>query len=167
MRRYQKLHDLLTWGLLVERRFEPFFRRAWNALFRNACAAILQWAINLSRRDEKLALAEETIQPNEERDVQTMIDTMRDHLVQDFPPEKMERAGNTKTHGVVRAEFIVHDNLPERLRHGIFAKPGRYKAWARFSNPGPHVEPDIDDVGFVSLGLKVMGVEGPKLMDDE
>ena len=96
-----------------------------------------------------------------------MIDTMRDHLIQDFPPEKMERAGNTKTHGVVRAEFIVHDDLPEKLRHGIFARPGRYKAWARFSNPGPHVEPDIDDVGFVSLGLKVMGVEGPKLMDDE
>ena len=128
---------------------------------------MLQWAINLSRKDEKLALAQETIQPNEERDVQSMIDTMRDHLVQDFPPEKMERAGNTKTHGVVRAEFIVHDDLPEKLRHGIFARPGRYKAWARFSNPGPHVEPDIDDVGFVSLGLKVMGVEGPKLMDDE
>ena len=30
------LHELLTWGLLVERRFEPFFRRAWNTLFRNA-----------------------------------------------------------------------------------------------------------------------------------
>ncbi|HET9638423.1 MAG TPA: catalase family protein [Allosphingosinicella sp.] len=161
------LHELLTWGLLLERRFEPFFRRAFNTLFRNALAAALQWAINLSRKDEKLALAEETIQPNEERDVQNMIDTMRDHLIQDFPPEKMERAGNTKTHGVVRAEFIVHDDLPEKLRHGIFARPGRYKAWARFSNPGPHVEPDIDDVGFVSLGLKVMGVEGPKLMDDE
>ena len=52
-----------------------------------------------------------------------MIDTMRDHLIQDFPPERMERAGNTKTHGIVRAEFIVHDGLPEHLRHGIFAKP--------------------------------------------
>ncbi|MEO7177724.1 MAG: hypothetical protein ABIW83_02665 [Allosphingosinicella sp.] len=51
-------------------------------------------------------MAEETIQPNEERDVQAMIDTMRDHLIQDFPPEKMERAGNTKTHGVVRAECL-------------------------------------------------------------
>ena len=50
------LHELLTWGLLVERRFEPFFRRAFNTLFRNALAAILQWAINLSRKDEKLAL---------------------------------------------------------------------------------------------------------------
>ena len=33
------LHELLTWGLLVERRFEPFFRRAFNTLFRNALAA--------------------------------------------------------------------------------------------------------------------------------
>ena len=35
------------------------------------------------------------------------------------------------------------------------------------SGPGPHVEPDIDDVGFVSMAVKVLGVPGPKLMDDE
>lgn len=161
------LHALLTWGLLVERRFEPFFRRGWNRLFRNACVAFVQWTINLSRKDAKLPLAQETVEPDEERYVRAMIATMRDHLVQDFPSDRMERAGNTKTHGVVRAEFVVHDDLPEKLRHGLFATPGRYRAWARFSNPGPHVEPDIDNVGVVSLGVKVMGVEGPKLMDDE
>ena len=33
--------------------------------------------------------------------------------------------------------------------------------------PGPYVTPDIDDVGFMSIGVKLMGVPGPKLMDEE
>src|SRR6202012_892035 len=45
--------------------------------------------------------------------------------------------------------------------------PRRFQAYVRFSGPGPHVEPDIDDVGFVSIGVKLMGVEGPKLMEEE
>ena len=37
----------------------------------------------------------------------------------------------------------------------------------RFSGPGPYITPDIDDVGFMSMSIKLMGVPGPKLMDDE
>jgi len=78
-----------------------------------------------------------------------------------------ERGGNTKTHGIVRAEFIVHDHLPENLRRGIFAVKRSYPAWVRFSGPGPYVTPDIDDVGFMSISVKLMDVPGPKLMEEE
>ena len=37
----------------------------------------------------------------------------------------------------------------------------------RFSGPGPYITPDIDDVGFMSIGIKLMRVQGPKLMDEE
>jgi hypothetical protein len=37
----------------------------------------------------------------------------------------------------------------------------------RFAGPGPDSPPDIDDVGVLSIGIKVMGVPGPKLLDDE
>lgn len=80
---------------------------------------------------------------------------------------KLRTGGNTKTHGIVRAEFIVHDNLPPKLRHGIYAEPRTYKAWVRFSGPGPYITPDIDDVGFMSISIKLMGVPGPKLMEEE
>ena len=40
-----------------------------------------------------------------------------------WKPGGFERGGNTKTHGIVRGEFIVHDDLPPQLRRGIFAKP--------------------------------------------
>ena len=82
-------------------------------------------------------------------------------------PGYFERGGNTKTHGIVRAEFTVRDDLPENMRRGIFAEPRSYRAWVRFSGPGPYVTPDIDDVGFMSMSIKLMGVPGPKLLDDE
>ena len=33
--------------------------------------------------------------------------------------------------------------------------------------PGPYITPDIDDVGFMSMSIKLMGVPGPKLLEDE
>ena len=84
-----------------------------------------------------------------------------------WQPGRFERGGNTKTHGIVRGDFIVHDNLPPELRHGIYAQAAPYPAWVRFSGPGPYITPDIDDVGFMSIAIKLMRVPGPKLMDDE
>ena len=84
-----------------------------------------------------------------------------------WKPGGFERGGNTKTHGIVRGEFIVHDNLPAEFRHGIYAKPQTFRAWVRFSGPGPYITPDIDDLGFMSISIKLMGVPGPKLMEEE
>src|SRR6516225_5343397 len=57
--------------------------------------------------------------------------------------------------------------LPAGLRRGLFAQPATYPAWVRFSGPGPYAPPDIEDLGQCSVGIKVMGVPGAKLMDDE
>ena len=57
--------------------------------------------------------------------------------------------------------------LPPELRHGIYAEPRTYRAWVRFSGPGPYITPDIEDVGFMSMSIKLMGVPGPKLMEEE
>jgi hypothetical protein len=84
-----------------------------------------------------------------------------------WKPGAFERGGNTKTHGIVRGEFVVHEGLPAALRHGIYAEPKTYRAWVRFSGPGPYITPDIEDVGFMSISIKLMGVPGPKLVDDE
>jgi hypothetical protein len=54
------------------------------------------------------------------------------------------------------------------LRCGVFRVPGRtYPVWVRFAGPGPLTPPDIEDNGILSIGIKLMGVEGPKLIDDE
>jgi hypothetical protein len=163
----QRLHDAVVFLLHVERRFEPFFRPAVDAVLREPLAALTQALINLGRRDEGGRLAQETIQPDEEAHLQAIIDTLGDYMRQHWPPGNFQRGGNTKTHGVVRATFTVRDDLPARYRHGLFAEPKTYPAWVRFSGPGPDWPRDIDDVGFVSCAIKVMGVPGPKIMDDE
>ena len=153
--------------LHIERRFEPFFRPAVDAVLREPSAALIQYLINRQRRDDGLGLAEEHEQPGEEQHLQSIIDTMAEYMRQHWQPGNYQRAGNTKTHGVVRGEVTIRDDLPSRFRHGVFAEPKTYRAWVRFSGPGPDWPRDIDDVGFVSCAIKLMGVPGPKLLDDE
>ena len=151
----------------LERRFDPFFRPLFDAILREPLANIATALINSRRQSESLKLAEEKPLPNEEAFVDSIIASFEEQMGLLWKPGRFERGGNTKTHGIVRGEFIVHDNLPAELRHGIYAQPCVYPAWVRFSGPGPYITPDIDDVGFMSIGIKLMRVPGPKLMDEE
>jgi len=151
----------------LERRFDPFFRPAFDALLRDPLTRLTTALINMGRPNEGLKIAEERPIPDEEKYVDSIIDSFQKQMKLLWKPGGFERGGNTKTHGIVRAEFIVHDNLPPQFRHGIYAKPQTFRAWVRFSGPGPYVTPDIDDVGFMSISIKLMGVPGPKLMDEE
>jgi hypothetical protein len=164
---WQRLHDVIIFMLHVERRVEPFFRPAVDAVLRAPGAAVIQCLKHLGRKDERLALAEEREQPDEERHLQSIIDTMAEYMRRHWKPGNYQRAGNTKTHGLVRGEVTIRGDLPPQFRRGVFAEPKTYRAWVRFSGPGPDWPRDIDDVGFVSCAIKLMGVPGPKLMDDE
>lgn len=151
----------------LERRFDPFFRRPFDALFRTLLTNVATALINMKRKDDGLKLAEERLQPDEEAHLNDIIATMGDQMRRLWEQGDFQRGGNTKTHGLVRGEVTIRDDLPEPMRRGIFAQPRTYKAWVRFSGPGPYITPDIDDVGFMSISIKLMGVAGPKLMDDE
>jgi hypothetical protein len=161
------LSDASTFLVHVESRFDPFVRPAFNALLRDHIARFVTALINRNRPNEGLSIAEERPIPDEEAHLQSIISTFEKQMRALWKPGGFERGGNTKTHGIVRGEFIVHDGLPSELRHGIYAEPRTYKAWVRFSGPGPYVTPDIEDVGFMSISIKLMGVPGPKLMDEE
>ena len=161
------LHWLLREGLYFERRLEPFFRRPLNRIAREPAAALVQWLINLRRPDEGLGLAEERILPDEEESLQSIIQSFAEYMERTYRPGTFERGGNTKTHGVVKAELRVHDGLPTHLCKGVFAEPRAWKAYVRFSGPGPDMPEDIRDVGFASIAVKLLGVPGPKLLDDE
>jgi hypothetical protein len=161
------LANLSTSLVHLERRFDPFFRPAFDAVLRDPIANVVTALINRGRPNEGLKIAEERPIPNEEAYLDSIISSFEKQMRLLWKPGRFERGGNTKTHGIVRAEFIVHDNLPPNLRHGIYAEPRTYKAWVRFSGPGPYITPDIDDVGFMSISIKLMGVPGPKLMEEE
>lgn len=162
-----RLANLSTWLMQAERRIDPWLFPLFEATLRDPVARLVTALQNWQRVDEGLALAEEKPLPDEAEYLDSIITTFREQAGKLWKPGGVERGGNTKTHGIVRGEFIVHDNLPEKFRYGIYAKAQRFPAWVRFSGPGPYVTPDIDDVGFMSLSIKLMGVPGEKLMEEE
>jgi len=161
------LADTSTFLLQMERRIDPWIRPPFDALLRDPLARLVTALINWQRRDEGLRLAEEKPLPDETAHLDAIISTFSQQMQKLWKPGGMERGGNTKTHGIVRGEFIVHDDIPPQFRHGIYARPQTFPAWVRFSGPGPYITPDIDDVGFMSISIKLMGVPGAKLMDEE
>jgi hypothetical protein len=71
--------------------------------------------------------------------IDTIASSIAHHVRQHHPPHHRPavRDAHPKHHGCVRARLVVEpaDRLPEQLRRGIFAHPGRtYPAWVRFSN---------------------------------
>ncbi|VTU25549.1 hypothetical protein [Variovorax sp. RA8] len=153
--------------LRLERRFDPFVRPAFDALLRDPLARLTTALINSRRPNEGLAIAEEKALPGEEQFVDSIVRSFTQQMRDLWKPGGFERGGNTKTQGIVRGEFIVHDDIPAQMKRGIYARPQRFRAWVRFSGPGPYITPDIEDVGFMSISIKLMGVPGPKLMEEE
>lgn len=162
-----RLNDALTFLLHLERRVDPFVRPAFDALLRDPIARLATALINMRRPNQGLRIAEEKPLPDEAAYLDSIISSFDQQMRGLWKPGGFERGGNTKTHGIVRGEFVVHQNLPPEFRHGIYAEPRAYRAWVRFSGPGPYITPDIEDVGFMSISIKLMGVPGPKLMDEE
>ena len=159
--------DTATYFVHLERRVDPFFRPAFDALFRQFLTNVTTALINIGRKHEGFQLAEERCQPDEGAHLDDIIATMGDQMRKLWQPGNIQRAGNTKTHGIVRGELVIREDIPEHMRRGIFAQPRSFRAWVRFCGPGPYITPDVDDVGFMSVSIKLMDVPGTKLLDDE
>lgn len=72
------------------------------------------------------------------------------------------RVSHAKSHGTATGELVVLDGLPEPLRQGLFAHPGRYPVIARLANvPGEIVSDAV--LTQSGLAFKVLGVEGEML----
>ncbi|MEH2253166.1 catalase family protein [Nostoc sp.] len=85
--------------------------------------------------------------------------------VLDKETDPVQRQQHPKSHGCVKAEFIVED-VPEECRFGIFREPRRYPAFVRFSNGS--LKPQQDSKGDVrGMAIKLLGVEGEKLLEEE
>src|SRR5215475_2597364 len=161
------LSDLFLWVWRLERRTEFLYRPWFDRWFKPPLFSAAQSLQNVLRKDEHLRLAEERLIPGEEEITREIIDELAKFTRENWLPGGAQRFGNTKTFGVLRGEFSVLPDLPDHLRRGFFAEAATYPAWVRFSVPGPYAPPDIAALGTSKVGIMVMGVDGPKLMDDE
>jgi hypothetical protein len=106
--------------------------------------------------------------PGEAAAIESIVESVKRMLTGMYPPgvRPMRRDAHPKHHGVVVGRFTVADDVPEALRHGIFASPREFTAWIRLSNAAPRLQHDLrlDVRGFA---LKLLNVAGPKLTEDE
>src|SRR5215204_4207126 len=109
------ISNALTVGIHLERRFDPFVRPTFDALLRDKLSDVVTTAINARRTDEGYQLAEERTQPDEEAHLDDIINSFTLQMRRLWNPGSFERGGNTKTHGIVRGEFIVRDDLPPHM----------------------------------------------------
>ncbi len=77
------------------------------------------------------------------------------------------RAAHAQGYGLVKGEVEIPSRLPAEHAQGIYAKPGRHGALIRFSNGSAHVGADAGLGSTTGLSLKIFGVDGPTLLDDD
>lgn len=114
----------------------------------------------------ELELNKEYPQSGELWQAEALKELVRKKMARDYAPGKVLRDAHPKQHGCVAAEFVVDDDVPSELADGFFARPGTYRAWVRFSNQSNVVLPDSSK-DILGVGVKIVGVEGDKLQNDE
>ena len=77
------------------------------------------------------------------------------------------RNAHAKGYGLARGEVEILADIPPEYAQGIYAKPGRHEAMVRFSNGQPHINSDRLLGSVCGIGLKIFGIEGRKLLEDE
>lgn len=113
----------------------------------------------------QLELGKEYPLPNEDYYVDKAIVNLKKALAKRYKTGETMRSFHPKMHGCVRAELIVGQGLPSHLYGGIFQEGKSYPAWIRFSNAKPKVTSDYKK-NARGAAIKVMGVEGEKLLED-
>jgi hypothetical protein len=90
------------------------------------------------------------------------------------------RGVHPKSHGCVKAEFVINKEIDEKYRVGLFATPGKkFDAWIRYSNAAAVVADDLQlgpvqqgpdqerKNGSRGMAIKILNVEGNVLSLDE
>lgn len=112
-------------------------------------------------------LGQESVPPGEEDALARVVELTREQLERDYANVRPAlRDEHPKSHGCVRAEFVVGPDVPPDLRYGIFAEPRTYSAWIRFSSSSAQPRPDSKRDAH-GMAIKVMGVEGEKVLPSE
>ena len=86
-------------------------------------------------------------------------------LLKRYPPGHVKRDAHTKSHGCVKAEFSVLENLTQDLAKGVFIPGKTYPAWIRYSNGKANpFRADIKGDGR-GMAIKLLGVDGETLLE--
>jgi hypothetical protein len=77
------------------------------------------------------------------------------------------RGAHAKTLGVAKADVEILPGLPAPYAQGIYATPGQHGGLIRFSSASNHLGPDMLLGPVLGFAIKMFGIAGRKLVDDE
>lgn len=109
---------------------------------------------------DKLSPEQEMQTSNEKQVTEEMIRLIKEVSKQRHPEAHVKRFNQVKTQACFNADFSIVDNLPQELRHGLFAMPGHYDAIIRFANASKADDREKDIRG---MSIKVIGIKGKSL----
>jgi hypothetical protein len=112
----------------------------------------------------------ETADPGFDESLRIVIGRTEQYIAQSVTSEGTGRAvrdAHAKGYGLVRGEVEILGQLPAEYAQGIYATPGKHDTLIRFSNGSPHAGADARLGGATGLALKIFGIAGPTLLDDE
>ncbi len=108
--------------------------------------------------------------PGFDENLRIVIGRTERYVAQSITTEGTGRAvrdAHAKGYGLVRGEVEILGQLPAEYAQGIYARAGKHDALVRFSNGSPHAGADARLGGATGLALKIFGIDGPTLLEDE
>jgi hypothetical protein len=123
-----------------------------------------------TRAPQRPALYAETLRPNELQEFQEhafdiMAIQMRNAVQKKNGDEQVRRTFHAKRHACVVGDFQVLAAPADLATGPVFAQPKTFPAWVRFSNGTLVMGPD-NSGKIQGLAVKLMGVPGPKLLEE-
>ncbi len=106
----------------------------------------------------------ETEEVGEAAMIDEIVATMRTTVRKRYGDGPQLRGAHAKSHGMYRGTLTVAADLPEHLRHGVFAEGRSFDVWLRGSSTPDMALPDrVPNVR--GLAVKLRGVAGERLTD--
>src|SRR5438132_4115414 len=112
----------------------------------------------------------DSLRPRFGEKLETVIDGVEHYIAASVATEgtgNAVRFAHAKAYGFVRGEVEILDNLPAEYAQGIYARPGQHDALIRFSNGSAHLGSDATLPSGTGLALKIFGIAGRTMLDDE
>ena len=112
----------------------------------------------------------EQTEPDFDQSLQALLAQMKTHMTDSLQKEGVGlvvRDAHAKGYGLARVELEILSGLPAEYAQGIYANPGHHEAIVRFSNGTNHMGGDRFLGPIVGMGLKIFGIEGRTLLEDE
>lgn len=71
---------------------------------------------------------------------ENIINMLKEKIKKDYKKNHIKREAHSKCLGLLKAQFIVNENLPKEYKIGVFKSPKTYNAFIRISNSNPKLK---------------------------